>query len=146
VSEDSGAKPVPLILDVSILIAVARGDVGVMSLLLGYDAEGQALIIPVLAVTAASADMGSDDAAAALAGLSRLGNAMTAPLANISQAVRLAEVISRTELDLGDAQVAMIADVSVCPVLTLDATKWKPHLRDLDEPLHIIEVADPDEN
>jgi hypothetical protein len=88
VSEDSGAKPAPLILDVSILIAVARGDVGVMSLLLGYDAEGQSLIIPVLAVTAASADMGSDEAAAALVGLGRLGNAMTAPLANLSQAVR----------------------------------------------------------
>jgi hypothetical protein len=40
----------------------------------------------------------------------------------------------------------MIADVSVCPILTLDAAKWEPHLRDLDEPLHIIEVADPDEN
>lgn len=145
-SEDSGAKPAPLILDVSILIAVARGDTGVMSLLLSYDAEGQSLIIPVLAVTAASADMSSDDAAAALAGLGRLGNAMTAPLANISQAVRLAEVISRTELDPWDAQVAMIADVSVCPILTLDAAKWEPHLRDLDEPLHIIEVADPDDN
>lgn len=121
-SEDSGPKPAPLILYVSILKEVARGDVGVMSLLLGYDAEGQSLIIPVLAVTAASADMSSDDAAAALAGLGRLGNVVTAPLANISQAVRLAEVISRTELDPWDAQVAMIADVSVCPILT---AKWE---------------------
>jgi hypothetical protein len=90
--------------------------------------------------------MSSDGAAAALADLGRLGNAMTAPLGNVSQAVRLAEVISRTELDPWDAQVAMIADVSVCPILTLDAAKWESHLRDLDEPLHIIEVADSDEN
>jgi hypothetical protein len=30
-------------------------------------------------------------------------------------------------------------------ILTLDAGKWRQHSQDLDEPLHIIEIADPDE-
>ncbi len=47
---------------------------------------------------------------------------------------------------MGDAHVAAAADVSVCPILTLDAAKWREHAGDLDEPLHIIEIADPDEN
>jgi hypothetical protein len=32
----------------------------------------------------------------------------------------------------------------VCPILTLDAPKWREHERDLDEPLHFIEIADPE--
>jgi hypothetical protein len=32
----------------------------------------------------------------------------------------------------------------VLPV-TIDAPKWRQHSQDLDEPLHIIEIADPDE-
>ena len=60
------------------------------------------------------------------------------------QAVRLAAVIARTELDPWDAHVAAVADASVCPILTLDAGKWRQHSGDLREPLHIIEIADPD--
>ena len=56
-SEDGGFRPAPLVLDASVLIEAARGDAGVMTLLQGYDADGQPLIIPVLAVTAASLDM-----------------------------------------------------------------------------------------
>ncbi len=40
--------------------------------------------------------------------------------------------------------MAAVADAAVCPVLNLDAPKWRQHLQDLDEPLHIIEIADPD--
>jgi len=57
----------------------------------------------------------------------------------------LAAVIARTGLDPWDAHVAAVADASVCPILTLDAGKWRQHSGDLDEPLHIIEIADPDE-
>ena len=71
------------------------------------------------------------------------GNAMTAAPRDAEQAVRLAAVIARTELDPWDAHVAAVADASVCPILTLNAAKWQEHARDLDEPLHIIEVADP---
>jgi hypothetical protein len=42
--------------------------------------------------------------------------------------------------------VAHVADASVCPILTLAAGKWRQHSADLDEPLHVIEIADPDED
>src|SRR5205823_3228316 len=46
-------------------------------------------------------------------------------------------------LDPWDAHVAAVADAAVCPVLTLDAARWREHAADLDEPLHVIEIADP---
>jgi predicted nucleic acid-binding protein len=145
VSEDAGASPTPLILDVSVLIAVARGDTGVMTLIQDYGADGQPLVVPVLAITAASADMRSEEAADLLEGLELFENNTIAPLQGAEQAVRLAEVIARTELDPWDAHVAAVADASVCPILTLDAAKWRRHSGDLDDPLHIIEIAEPDE-
>lgn len=144
-SQDGGHVPAPLILDASVLIAVARGDTGVMTLLQGYDATGQPMVVPALAVTAASLDMRGGDAADLLQGVERLGMTEAAPLADTEQAIRLAGVMTATELEPWDAHVAAVADASVCPILTLDAAKWGPHLRDLDEPLHIVEIADPDE-
>jgi predicted nucleic acid-binding protein len=146
VSEDGGARPAPLILDASVLIEAARGDAGVMTLLQGYDADGQPLIIPVLAVTAASLDTRSEDAEAILHGLERLENAMTASVRDAEQAVRLADVIARTGLDPWDAHVAAVADAAICPILTLDAARWRGHAGDLDEPLHFVEIADPDDS
>jgi hypothetical protein len=84
VTEDDGARPAPLALDSSVLVAIARGDVGVMTLIQGYDADG----VP--------------------------------------------------------AHVAAIADAAICPILTLDAAMWRVHVNNLDEPLHIIEIADPE--
>jgi hypothetical protein len=94
-------------------------------------------------MTAASLDMRTGDTEPLLHGITQLGNAMTAPLADAEQAVALAGVISRTGRDPWDAHVAAIADVAVCPILTLDAAKWRPHLHDLDEALHIVEIGDP---
>jgi hypothetical protein len=145
VSEDSGATAPPYILDLSVAVAVARFDAGVMTLIQGYDARGQSLVLPVLALTGASLDVRTEDADDLLEGLERLGNAEVAPLRDAEQAARLAAVIARTGLDSWDAHVAAIADASVCPILTLDAPKWRQHSGDLDEPLHIIEIADPDE-
>jgi predicted nucleic acid-binding protein len=145
VSEDSGATPPPYILDLSVAVAVARFDASVMTLIQGYDARGQSLIVPVLALTGASLDVRTEDADDLLEGLERLGNADVAPLRDAEQAARLAAVIARTGLDPWDAHVAAVADASVCPILTLDAPKWRQHSGDLDEPLHIIEIADPDE-
>jgi hypothetical protein len=116
-----------------------------MSLIQHLDALGRPLVVSVLAMTAASLDMRTDDTEPLLHGITQLGNAMTAPLADAEQAVALADVISRTGLDPWDAHVAAIADASVCPILTLDGAKLRPHLNDLDEPLHIIEVTDPDD-
>jgi len=145
VSEDSGATPPPYVLDLSVAVAVARFDASVMTLIQGYDARGQSLVIPVLALTGASLDVRTEDADDLLEGLERLGNAEVAPLRDAEQAVRLAAVIARTGLDPWDAHVAAVADASVCPILTLDAGKWRQHSGDLDDPLHIIEIADPDE-
>jgi predicted nucleic acid-binding protein len=145
-TEDTGARRTPLVLDVTVLTAIVRGDTEVTSLILGYDQAGQPLVIPVLAFTAASLDMRTDEAEDLLAGLEQLGNVMTAPLRDAEQAVRLAAVIARTGLDAYDAHVAAVADAAICPVLTLEAAKWRPHLRDLDEQLVIVEIADPDEN
>jgi predicted nucleic acid-binding protein len=145
VSEDSGATPPPYILDLSVAVAVARFDASVMTLIQGYDARGQSLVVPVLALTGASLDVRTEDADDLLEGLERLGNAEVAPLRDAEQAARLAAVIARTGLDPWDAHVAAVADASVCPILTLDAPKWRQHSGDLEEPLHIIEIADPDE-
>jgi predicted nucleic acid-binding protein len=145
VSEDSGATPPPYVLDVSVLVAVARFDATVMTLIQSYDSRGQALVAPALALTGASLDVRSEDADDLLEGVERLDNTEVAPLRDAEQALRLAAVISRTSLDPWDAHAAAIADASICPILTLNATKWRQHANDLDEPLHIIEIADPGE-
>jgi hypothetical protein len=54
VSEDSGATPAPYVLDVSVLTAITRGDYGIMTFIQGLDASGQPLVIPALAIVAAS--------------------------------------------------------------------------------------------
>ena len=144
-SDGEGAAPHPYVLDVSILIAVARGDAGVMTLVQALDGQGRPLVIPALAVTAASLDARSDDADGLLEGLELFGGAMIAPVRDAEQALALAAVISRTGLDPYDAHVAAVADASVCPILTLNGGTWREHARDLDEPLHCVEIADPDD-
>jgi predicted nucleic acid-binding protein len=145
VTEVTGAAPPPYVLDVSVLTAVARADAAVTAFALNVDAGGRTVVIPALAMTAASLDVRSPDADQALRGLERLQNAMVAPVHGARQAVRLAAVITRTGLDPWDAHVAAVADASICPILTLDGAKWRQHASDLDEPLHIVEIADPDE-
>ena len=114
-------------------------------LILELDGRAQPLVIPVLAMAGASLDARTADADIALRGLERLESVLLAPLRDAEQAAGLAAPISRTGLDPWHAHVAFVADASVCPVLTLDAAKWHQHERDLDDPLHIIEIADPDE-
>jgi hypothetical protein len=140
----SDLRPAPLVLDSSVTIAVARADADIIGLIQAYDARSQPLVIPALAITAASLDARSEDADDLLGGLELLGNAEIAALRSADQAARLAWVIARTGLDPWDAHVAAVADAAVCPVLTLDAGKWRQYGAGLDEPLHIIEVSDPD--
>jgi predicted nucleic acid-binding protein len=140
---DAGPVPAPWVLDVSVLVEVARADTRIMTLVQELDARGRPMIIPSLGVTGASLDMGGDEAAELLEGLERLENALVAPLRDAEQAVRLAAVIARMDLDPWDAHVAAVADASVCPILTLDAAKWREHAGDLDDRLHLIEIADP---
>ena len=144
-SEDGGAVPAPYVLDVSVVVAVAHGDTEIMTFIQRLDGTGQPIVIPVLAITAASLDVRSDEADELLDGLELLGNAEIAPLKGAEQAARLAAVIAGTGLDPWDAHVAAVADAAICPILTLDAAKWRQYAERLDEPLHIIEIADPDE-
>lgn len=136
------ARP-PLVLDTSVLTAVARADPDIIALIQGYDARRQPMVMPALAGAGASLDARSDEADDLLAGLELLGSVTAAPLSGAEQAARLAGVIARTGLEPWDAHVAAIADVAICPVLTLDAARWEQPSADLDEPLHVIEVSDP---
>ena len=144
-SGDGAAVPAPYVLDVSVVVAVARGDTEIMTFIQRLGGTGQPMVIPVLAITAASLDVRGDEADELLDGLELLGNAEIAALKGAEQAARLAAVIAGTGLDPWDAHVAAVADAAICPILTLDAAKWRQYAERLDEPLHIIEIADPDE-
>lgn len=139
----SDLTPTPLILGTSVLTAVARGDPDIIGLIQGYDSRNQPMVVPALAIAGACLDTRSEEAGDLLAGLELLDNVTVAPLNGVEQATRLADVVARTGLDPWDAHAAAIADVSICPILTLNAAKWREHTADLDEPLHIIEIADP---
>ena len=145
-TEDAGAIPAPYILDVSVLIAIARADSDISALILELDAQGRPLVLPVLAIAAASLDVRSTDADAALHGLEQLDNADVAPLRDADQAARLASTMARAGLDPWDAHVAAVADASICPILTVDAAKWRKLPVDPDAPRYIIEVSDPGED
>jgi len=95
VSEGGSPVPAPWVLDVSVLAEVARGGARIMTLIQELDARGRPLIIPVLAVTGASLDMRSDEAAELLEGLERLGNALVAPLRDAEQAISAAATAGR---------------------------------------------------
>ncbi|MGH3191799.1 MAG: PIN domain-containing protein [Streptosporangiaceae bacterium] len=141
-SEDSGPAPEPWVLDVGVLVAIARADADVTRLLLNLDAQGQPLIIPVLVMVVASADARTEDADIALRGLEQLDSVLVAPLRDAEQAARLAAITAKAGLEHGDAHVAAVATASACPILTLDAAKWQQHAADLDEPLETIEIAE----
>jgi hypothetical protein len=141
----TGPAGIPLILDTSVLIAIARGDPDIIGLVQAYDSRAQPLVIPALATVGASLDARSEEADDLLAGLELLGHATAAPLRGVGQATRLADVIARTGLDPWDAHTAAVADAAVCPVLTLHPAKWHEPGAALDAPLHIIEITDPDD-
>ncbi len=131
----SDASLTPLIPDTSVLTAVARGDADVIALIQRYDARSQPIVISALAI-AVGLDARSEEADL-LAGLELLEVVTVAPSHGAEQAARLADVVARTGLDPWDAHVAAIADVAICPILTLHAAKWRQPSADLDEPLHI---------
>jgi predicted nucleic acid-binding protein len=128
---------------VSVPVAVARADADVTRLLPNLDAQGKPLIIPVLAMAAASADARTNDADVTLRGLERLDSVLVAPLRDAEQATRLAALAAKAGLEQADAHVAAVASASACPILTLDVAKWRQHAADLDEPLVAIEIAEP---
>jgi predicted nucleic acid-binding protein len=144
-SPTASERAFPLVLDTSVVTDIARGDPDLIALIQRYDARNQPLVIPALAIAAACLDARSEEADDLLGGLELLENATIAPLRGAEQAMRLASVIAKTALDPWDAHVAAVADAAICPILTLDAAKWRQPSADLDEPLHIIEISDPDD-
>ena len=135
----------PFVLDTSLVTAVARGDPDIIGLIQEYDARGQTAGHPALAIAGAALDARTEEADDLLGGLELLDNVTIAPLRGTEQAARLADIIARTRLDPWDTHAAAIADVAIYPILTLDAAKWWQPSADLDEPLHIIEISDPDD-
>jgi hypothetical protein len=141
----SDLSTIPVVLDAGVLIEIARGDPDLIKFILHYDASGQAMVMPALAVAAASLDTRSEDAADLISGLELLASMTVAPLSGVEQAVRLADVIAKTDLDPWDAHVAAVADAAICPIITLNGGKWRGASAALDQPLHIMEIADPGE-
>ncbi|MFC5815617.1 hypothetical protein [Nonomuraea harbinensis] len=133
----------PLILDTGILIELARGDSNLMEMVARFDAEGQPMVLSVLAVSGASVDSGSKDAADLLLGIATMQQITVAGLREPDHGIALASAITRTGLDWGDAHVAAIADASVCPVLTLDKNHWERAVHAFEQSLHVIEIAGP---
>jgi predicted nucleic acid-binding protein len=144
--EALGHTPTPLILDTTVLSELARGDAGTIQLIQQYDAAGQPMVVPTLAITWTLLDTHTETALDALHGLSMLAEVTVAPLRDAEQATSLATVIATTGLDAGDAHVAAVADAAICPILTRDAVSWQQPSAALDNPLHVIEIADPDRN
>lgn len=136
--------PTPLILDVTVLTELARGDAGIIGLIQHYDGRGQPMVVPALAITGASLAVRTEEAEDLLNGLALMDSITVASLNGTEQSIVLGDVIARTDLDPWDAHTAAIADVSVCPILTLDGARWQHPSMALDEPLHVIEIADPD--
>jgi predicted nucleic acid-binding protein len=134
---------IPYVLDDLTLSEVARGDADLIRLLLSYDASGQALVVPVLAAAAAYRQAPTADAADSLRGLPDLDHAMSAPVSDVGQALRLVEIAAKTGLDVCAAHVAAVADTAICPILTLDGDRWRRASSVLPDPLHVIEIADP---
>ncbi|SDH56067.1 hypothetical protein SAMN05421505_11824 [Sinosporangium album] len=133
----------PLILDTGILTELGRGDLNLMEMIARWDEQGQPMVISAVAIAAASRDYGSKDSADLLLGITTMDQITVAGLREAEHGVVLASALNQTGLDWGDAHVAALADTSVCPILTLDGSQWTQAARAFDEPLHIIEIADP---
>jgi predicted nucleic acid-binding protein len=140
---DPTATLTPFILDASVLRAIARGEPDILGFIQALDAGRRPLVIPALAITGASLEVRSEEADDLMAGIELLDMVTIAPLAGAEQAARLAAVMVIAGLDSWDAHVAAVADASRCPIITLDVAKWQSPSTALDQPLQIIEIADP---
>ncbi|WP_433351791.1 hypothetical protein ACQP25_02265 [Microtetraspora malaysiensis] len=141
----SDYTPTPLILDTTVLHELARGEVGTISLIQGYDAAGQPMVVSVLAITSTLMEARDEEAADAMHGLATMEHVTVAPLKGAEQAEDLALMVVTAGLDVTEAHTAAIADASLCPILTFDADRWQGPSRLLEAGLFTIEIADPDE-
>ena len=102
-----------MILGASVLTAAARGDADIIALVQEYDARGQLIVIPALALARASLGTRSEKGDDLLTGLELLEVVTVAPLSGAEQAAGLAHLVARTGLDPWDAHVAAIADIAL---------------------------------
>jgi hypothetical protein len=141
----SDHAPTPYILDVGVLTEIARGDSELIGLMQDYDRIGQPLVIPALAAAGALLDAKDSEASSLLSGLGAFVHAQVAGVDSIEQAALLAQMIARTGLDPWSAHVAALADLATCPILTLDPAQWTEPSSALEQPLHVIEITDPEQ-
>lgn len=144
-TDRASAARAPLVLDSTVLRELARGEIATIELVLRFDAAGQPMVAPALAMTQAVLDAPTEDAVPAMHGLAEMDNVVVTPVRDAAQAVRLAQVMTLTELATWDAHVAAVADASTCPILTFDAARWDQPARSLEPRLHILEISDPDD-
>jgi hypothetical protein len=101
------------------------------------------MVLSTLATTWTLVETPSVQAVDAMRGLAALERVTVAPLRDSEQAILLANMMTTTALNVWDGHVAAIADTSICPILTYDAARWRDASSALDEPLPVIEIADP---
>ena len=58
------------------------------------------------------------------------------------ESIALADMTSRTGLDVWDAQAATEALARIGAILTLDASRWEEPQRHIEEHLQVIEISD----
>jgi hypothetical protein len=133
---------IPLLFDTGVLTEIARGDGDLIRLVRRWDADRQPMVLPALAMTAASLDVRSEEADDLLAGLDLFDEVEIAPLSGAQQTLNLAAMMARTGLDVHDARVAAIADVAILPIFTLNRATWEKASTTLDQPLRIREIDD----
>ncbi|MER5318537.1 hypothetical protein [Streptosporangium roseum] len=134
-----------LVLDVSVLTECARGDVGIINLIQQFDADRKPLIIPAMAVTGATVELGGDqDQLAVVSGLCRLDSANLTAVSNFKDGVEIGQVLIEVEscTTPWDAHAVTEALLHRCPILTTDYARWKGIVQDLSGGLTIVEIAD----
>ena len=81
-----------MILDTSVLTAVARGDADIIALVQEYEVRGQPIVVPALAIAGASLGIRSQEGDDLLAGLELLEVVTVAPLSDAEQSAWLAHL------------------------------------------------------
>ncbi|MGP4103829.1 hypothetical protein [Nonomuraea sp. KM90] len=92
------------------------------------------MVMPALALTAASLDASSAEADHLLGSLELFERVEIASLAGADRVPTLAAVMAKTDPDAHDAHVVAIADVAALPILTLDRPKWEKASQAFENP------------
>lgn len=135
------------VLDVTVLADCARGDAELIGMIQQFDVDHVTLIVPALAVTGATIDVGgAPEQVALIRGICRLDSARFAGLTEFDDAAELARLRFVTTLEhLWDVHTAEVALNRGVPVLTLDHGRWREAVRETGGDLSVVEVSDLDD-